>query len=94
MEDIKKSIQRMGGRLGTKIHDKVAAIISTEAKVKKMDNRMQKAKELGIQVVPEEFLKNFCREDAIGSIIGMSLCEWGNDVRSMQMSFDIREFVN
>lgn len=81
-DDIKKIIQKMGGKLGSKIHDKVAAIISTESEVKRMGDRMSQAKEYGIQVVPEQFLDYVKNGSAVSFIISLSLCDWGKDVRS------------
>lgn len=80
-DDIKKIIQKMGGKLGTKIHDKVAAIISNEAEVELMSHRMQEAKEFGIQIVPEHFLDDVKAGNAVSFIISESLCDWGTDVR-------------
>lgn len=80
-DDIKKMIQKMGGKLGTKIHETVAAIISTEAEVERMGHRMKEAKEHGIHVVPEHFLDDVKGGSAISFIISESLCDWGTDVR-------------
>lgn len=82
-DDIKKLIQRMGGKLGTRIHEKVAAIISTDAEVKRMGSRMQEAKDFGIQVIPEEFFDDVKNGGAISYITSKSLCDWGTDVRTM-----------
>lgn len=79
-DDIKKVIQRMGGKLGTKIHEKVAAIISTESEVKRFGHRMQEAKDFGIQVIPEDFLDDVKEGGAISYITSKSLCDWGTDV--------------
>lgn len=79
-DDIKKTIQKMGGKLGTKVHDKVAAIISTEKEVEKLGTKMQGAKQMGIQVVPEDFLDAVKGGGAISFIISKSICDWGTDV--------------
>lgn len=79
-DDIKKIIQKMGGKLGTKIHDKIAAIISNEAEVERLGSRMQEAKDCGIQVVPEHFLDDAKAGNAVSFIISESLCDWGTDV--------------
>lgn len=78
-DEIKKIIQKMGGKLGSKIHDKVAAIIANEAEVERMGGRMNDAKELGIQVVPESFLDDVKDGNAVSFIISQSLCDWGTD---------------
>lgn len=79
-DDIKKIIQRMGGKLGTSINETVTAIISTEDMVKKMGHRMQDAKKFGIQVVPEDFLEDAKKGGAVSYIISKSMCDWGTDV--------------
>lgn len=83
-DEIKKTIQRMGGKLGTKIHEKVAAIISTEADVKRMGSRMHEAKDFGIQVVPEDILEDVKKGGAVSFIISKSMCDWGTDVSRTQ----------
>lgn len=70
----------MGGKLGTKIHEKIAAIISNEAEVERLGQRMREAKEFGIQVVPEHFLDDAKAGNAISFIRSESLCDWGTDV--------------
>lgn len=79
-EDLKREIQRMGGKLGSKVHEKLAAIISTENEVKRMGGRMVEAKNFGIQVVPEDFVEDAKAGGAISFIISKSLCDWGTDV--------------
>lgn len=79
-DDIKKVIQKMGGKLGTKVHEKVAAIISTEKEVEKLGSKMQEAKDFGIQVVPEDFLDAVKGGGAISFITSKSICDWGTDV--------------
>lgn len=79
-DEIKKIIQKMGGKLGTKIHEKVAAIISTEAEVNRLGYRMNEAKDLGIQVIPESFLEDVKSGNPVSFIISQSLCDWGTDV--------------
>lgn len=79
-DEIKKIVQKMGGKLGSKgIHDKVAAIISNEKEVERMGHRMVEAKELGIHVVPEHFLDDAKNGNAVSFIISQSLCDWGTD---------------
>lgn len=86
-DDIKLIIQKLGGKLGTKIHEKVAAIISTEDEVLRMGSRMAEAKEIGIQVVPEDFLDDAKNGGAISYIISKSLCDWGIDVSQIDLIF-------
>lgn len=78
--EIKKIVQKMGGKVGSKIHENVAAIISTEDEVNRMGQRMKKAKEFGIQVVPEHFIEDAQGGNAVSFIISQTLCDWGTDV--------------
>lgn len=79
-EEIKERIVRMGGKLVTKIHDRIMAVISTESEIEKMTSRMNEVKELGIQVVPESFLDEVEKSgEAIEKIKSMNLADWGND---------------
>lgn len=82
-DDIKRAIEKMGGKLSTKIYEKTAAIISTEAEVERLGSRMSDAKSFGIQVVPEEFLENVKNGGAISFIVSMSICDWGTDVSDL-----------
>lgn len=77
---LKKEIQRMGGKVGSKVHEKLAAIISTEDEVKRMGSRMNEAKDFGIQVVPEDFVEDAKNGGAVSFIVSKSLCDWGTDV--------------
>lgn len=79
-DDLKRQIERMGGKLGTKIHEKLAAVISTEKDVERMGSRMTEVKDFGIQVVTEDFVENAKKGGAIPLIVSSSLCDWGTDV--------------
>lgn len=85
-EEIKTIIQRMGGKLGTKIHEKLAAVISTEEEVEKMNSRMSEVKDLGIQVVPDDFLEAVKGGNAISYITSKSICDWGTDVSDLYVA--------
>lgn len=85
--DIEQMIRKMGGKVGTKIHDRVAAIISTADEVQKMDTQMRYARMYDIQVVSEDFLNETkCPDvDPIGYILSESICDWGGDVSLAKM---------
>ncbi|XP_028151640.2 poly [ADP-ribose] polymerase-like [Diabrotica virgifera virgifera] len=80
-DEIKKLVVSMGGKVITKIDEKVAAIISTEIEVEKMNKRMQEAEKYDIHVVPDDFLDE--AKNNVGKIadliIEKSICEWGSD---------------
>lgn len=80
--DIEQLIRKMGGKVGTKIHDRVAAVISTVDEVQKMGKQMTDARMYDIQVVSEDFLIDTqCPDvDPIGYILSESICDWGGDV--------------
>ncbi len=81
-DEIKIDIERLGGKLVSSIHDKMAAVISNESEVEKMNEKMQKAKTLGIQAVPLKFLDDVkAGSNAIKYIKTQNICDWGTDVR-------------
>lgn len=49
-DELKEMISKLGGKLTTKLHDKLAAIISNKDEVSKMNKRMQEVQDLDIQV--------------------------------------------
>lgn len=79
-EEIKSKIEKHGGKLVSSVHEKTAAVISTEIEVKKMSEKMEKAKTLGIQVVTLKFLDEIKNGDVIKYIKTQSICDWGTDV--------------
>lgn len=79
-EEIKKLILKLGGKVTTKLHEKLAAVISTEAEVEKLNKRMETVKDLGIQVVPEDYLTSVKSGGAIDDISTKAICDWGTDV--------------
>lgn len=80
--EIKAKVERLGGKLITKLQEKIAVVISTEQEVAKMNKRMQLVKSFNIQVVPESFLDSVANgspNDTIELIKSMSICDWGSD---------------
>lgn len=80
-EDINMLIQKAGGKLVTKLHDKLAAIIATPKEVENMTARMKTVQSLNIQVVGEQFLDEFPNVDPLHYIQTQSICDWGSDPR-------------
>lgn len=79
--EIEQKIRKLGGKIGYRIHAKLAAIISTEEEVQNMNKLMKEAKDFNIQVVSENFLREVMEEaDPILYIISRSICDWGGDV--------------
>lgn len=80
--EIELMIRKMGGKISTKVYDRVAAIISNAEEIQKMDKPMRDARMYDIQVVPESFLHE-CQSpdvDPIGYILSESICDWGGYV--------------
>lgn len=79
---IKRLIKKLGGKVGTEIHDRVAAVISTVDEVQKMGKQMLEARKHNIQVVTEEFLDDIQNPgaDPILYIISKSISDWAGDV--------------
>lgn len=82
--DIERMIRKMGGKVGTKIHERVAAVISTADEVQEMGKEMTYARMYDIQVVSEDFLTETQSPDVdpIGYILSESICDWGGNVRA------------
>lgn len=78
--EVEKTIKKLGGRVVSVIHNKLAAVISNQEEVSKMQSQMKEAKKSNIQVVSMDFLESVKTNDPILYIINESLSEWGGDV--------------
>lgn len=90
---IERLIKRSGGKVGTDIHNRLAAIISTEKEVRRMGDQMKEARDLLIQVVSEDFLNDIYKPNAdpILYILSNSICEWGGNVSYISRANDIEQ---
>lgn len=77
---IERTINSMGGKVVSVIHNKLAAVISCEFEVVKMGAQMKTAKKYNIQVICEDFLTEVHTCDPFLYIISKSLSDWGGDV--------------
>lgn len=80
--EIKARVEQMGGKLITKLQEKIAVVISTEQEVERMNKRMQQVETFNIQVVPESFLDSITNgspDDTIVAIKAMNICSWGSE---------------
>lgn len=83
-KEIETVIKKKGGRVVNGIHNKLAAVISKQEEIEKMDSKMIEAKACNIQVIPEEFLtelENVGSFDPLTYISSRSLTHWGGNVR-------------
>lgn len=80
-EELKKRITKLGGKYDSKITNDTIAVISVAKEVKKLSSRMQKAKELGIHIIPIKYLLSVESDGsgALNYISSLSLCDWGTD---------------
>lgn len=79
---LKKKIEKLHGKLVNTLQEKIAAVISTPDEVEKMSKKMREAKDLDIQVVPENFVdevRKLTRDEAIEKIKTMAISSWGSD---------------
>lgn len=88
-DEIENKIKRMGGNLIEKIHEKVAAIISTPEEVSKMGPVMEEAKTIKIHVVPETYIDDVKNIDPLELIVMSDLSKWGQDVCSLVPSIQL-----
>ncbi|XP_012286246.1 poly [ADP-ribose] polymerase [Orussus abietinus] len=80
-EELKKEIAHLGGKVVTKIHDKLAAVISNPTEVGKMNKRMEEVKAQDIQVVTEDFIEEAKEFSSAPFMLikKKSICDWGSD---------------
>ena len=93
-DELKRTIERMGGKLVTKIQEQIAVVISTPEEVDKMNERMKLVKSFEIQVVPEKFLasiKGGTTEQTVELIKSMAICDWGSEPLSRIPQEGVRE---
>lgn len=79
-DELKPIIEKMGGKLVTKLHPKTAVVLSTQAEVDKMNKRMQEVQRNNIQVCTESFLDDIKGGGTLDYIGKNSICDWGSDV--------------
>lgn len=78
--ELKAAIEKLGGRLVTKTHARLAAVVASEKEVEKMSEKMQEMKGFGVQVIRETFVTELAGKNAIEYIQTQSICDWGTDV--------------
>ncbi|XP_067616114.1 poly [ADP-ribose] polymerase isoform X1 [Eurosta solidaginis] len=90
-KDIKMQVNKLGGEVSSYITEQTAAVFSTFDEVERMGKRMKKAKELGIHVVPMDYIE-FVKKmplNAINYINSTSLCNWGTNLDSRIIQDDV-----
>lgn len=87
--EIEKAIKKLGGRVSSVIHSKLAAVISNRNEVKLMRSQMKEAKKANIQVVSVFFLEAVKTTDPILYIISESLSDWGGDVSEKKYIYSV-----
>lgn len=87
-KEITKIIKDMGGNVNWWIRGKTAAVISNEEEIVKCGPRMKLAEDLGIQVVPLNFLDQLSNTDPFEAIKSMDISPWNcKDVSSIEMIY-------
>lgn len=79
--ELKKRLSKLGAKYDSKISEKTIAIFSTSEEVERCGSRMTKAKELGIHIIPMDYLESVEKDNSgsLSCITGMTLCDWGTD---------------
>lgn len=83
-EELKKEILLLGGVVTTKIHQDLAAVISNQNEVDKMNKRMEEVKSHDIQVVTEDFIQE-AKEYTDAPIMllkNKTISSWGGDINA------------
>jgi len=83
-EELKKEILLLGGTVTTKIHQDLAAVISNQNEVEKMNKRMEDVKSHDIQVITEDFIEE-AKEYTDAPIMLLkkkTISSWGGDINA------------
>lgn len=94
--EIKNKIRNLGGRVVNTIHDKLAAVISNQEEIEKMEPIMAEAKACNVQIISEDFLSKVEDVDPLTYIATRSLTdEWGGNVSLIKktLKFLCSEFL-
>lgn len=77
--ELKQQIERMGGKLVTKLQEKIAFVISNKDEIEKMNQRMMEVESLRIHVVGESFLEAIAKgspTETVEKMKTMLICNW------------------
>lgn len=79
--ELKKIVEKMGGKIVTKMHSNTAVVVSSQNMFDAMGEKMEEAKQLGIQVVLEDFFEAVEQGAmAVEYIAKSCISDWGSDV--------------
>lgn len=83
-EELKKEILLLGGTVTTKIHEELAAVISNQNELEKMNKRMEDVQACDIQVITEDFIEE-AKEYTDAPIMLLkkkTISSWGGDINA------------
>lgn len=83
-EELKKEILLLGGTVTTKIHEDLAAVISNQNELEKMNKRMEDVEACNIQVITEDFIEE-AKEYTDAPIMllkNKTISSWGGDINA------------
>jgi len=83
-EELKKEILLLGGTVTTKIHEDLAAVISNQNELEKMNKRMEDVQACDIQVITEDFIEE-AKEYTDAPIMLLkkkTISSWGGDINA------------
>lgn len=84
-KELKTIAESMGGKIVTKMHANTAVVVTSQSMFDKMGPKIVEAKNLGIQVVLEEFFDAVVGgEKAVDYISKANISDWGSDVSEEQ----------
>ncbi|KYN13833.1 PREDICTED: poly [ADP-ribose] polymerase [Trachymyrmex cornetzi] len=83
-EELKREILLLGGTVVTKIHQDLAAVISNQNEVDKMNKRMEDVKSHDIQVITEDFIEEAKEytDSPIMLLKKKTISSWGGDINA------------
>lgn len=83
-EELKKEILLLGGTVTTKIHEDLAAVISNQNELEKMNKRMEDVQSCDIQVITEDFIEEAKEytDTPIMLLKKKTISSWGGDINA------------
>ncbi|XP_004519483.1 poly [ADP-ribose] polymerase [Ceratitis capitata] len=91
-KSLKARVNKLGGEISTKLNEHTAAVFSSKSEVENLGSRMRKAKELGVHIIPVDYLDLVEKSpsNAINYISSTAISDWGTDPNSRILQEDVK----
>lgn len=91
--DVKNKIEQLGGKIASRVHTHLAAVISNAEEVRDCTGMIKDAFMHRIQVIPDDFLDDVMENDPIEVIVKKDLSRWGKDVCLLSSTFSFSKNI-